>query len=122
MPSTFVAAASNSLVLSSQAVKDRSARQVNFFMGRARSKRQAAAQLREHGRGSPVSLVNGFSRAWYRGSHMRTTYKVLERLGGGGQAEVFRGVAETLQGFKKAVAIKRVLPNLTSNELFVRMF
>ena len=39
---------------------------------------------------------------------MRTTYKVLERLGGGGQAEVFRGVAETLQGFKKAVAIKRV--------------
>ena len=53
---------------------------------------------------------------------MRTTYKVLERLGGGGQAEVFRGVAETLQGFKKAVAIKRVLPNLTSNPQFVAMF
>lgn len=53
---------------------------------------------------------------------MRTTYKVLERLGGGGQAEVFRGVAETLQGFKKAVAIKRILPNLTSNPQFVAMF
>jgi serine/threonine-protein kinase len=53
---------------------------------------------------------------------MRTTYKVLERLGGGGQAEVFRGVAETLQGFKKAVAIKRVLPNLTTNPQFVAMF
>jgi len=53
---------------------------------------------------------------------MRTTYKVLERLGGGGQAEVFRGVAETLQGFKKSVAIKRVLPNLTSNPQFVAMF
>ncbi len=53
---------------------------------------------------------------------MRTTYKVLERLGGGGQAEVFRGVAETLEGFKKAVAIKRVLPNLTTNPQFVAMF
>ncbi|MDQ3341828.1 MAG: serine/threonine protein kinase, partial [Myxococcota bacterium] len=53
---------------------------------------------------------------------MRTTYKVLERLGGGGQAEVFRGVAETLQGFKKSVAIKRILPNLTSNPQFVAMF
>ena len=53
---------------------------------------------------------------------MKTRYTVLERLGGGGQAEVFRGVAESLQGFKKPVAIKRVLPNLTTNELFVRMF
>lgn len=53
---------------------------------------------------------------------MRTTYTVLERLGGGGQAEVFRGVAETVQGFKKAVAIKRVLPHLTSNPQFVAMF
>src|SRR6188508_1139621 len=53
---------------------------------------------------------------------MRTTYKVLERLGGGGQAEVFRGVAESLQGFKKAVAIKRILPNLTKNKKFVSMF
>lgn len=53
---------------------------------------------------------------------MKTRYTVLERLGGGGQAEVFRGVAETLQGFKKAVAIKRVLPHLTNNQQFVAMF
>ena len=53
---------------------------------------------------------------------MRTKYTVLERLGGGGQAEVFRGVAETIEGFKKAVAIKRVLPNLTENPQFVAMF
>ena len=46
---------------------------------------------------------------------MKPRYTVLERLGGGGQAEVFRGTSETLQGFKKSVAIKRVLPNLTSN-------
>jgi len=35
---------------------------------------------------------------------------------------VFRGVAESIQGFRKAVAIKRVLPHLTSNPQFVRMF
>jgi serine/threonine-protein kinase len=53
---------------------------------------------------------------------MKQRYTVLERLGGGGQAEVFRGVMESMQGFKKPVAIKRVLPNLTNNPLFVRMF
>ena len=53
---------------------------------------------------------------------MQTSYKILERLGGGGQAEVFRGIAETVQGFKKSVAIKRVLPHLTSNPQFVAMF
>jgi serine/threonine-protein kinase len=37
-------------------------------------------------------------------------------------AEVFRGVAESLQGFKKSVAIKRILPNLTKNKKFVSMF
>jgi eukaryotic-like serine/threonine-protein kinase len=53
---------------------------------------------------------------------MKTTYTVLERLGGGGQAEVFRGTAESIKGFKKSVAIKRVLPNLTANPQFVAMF
>src|SRR4051812_21692953 len=53
---------------------------------------------------------------------MKPQYKVLERLGGGGQAEVFRGISESIQGFKKSVAIKRVLPNLTSNQQFVAMF
>jgi len=53
---------------------------------------------------------------------MKSQYKVLERLGGGGQAEVFRGISESIQGFKKAVAIKRVLSNLTSNQQFVAMF
>jgi serine/threonine-protein kinase len=46
----------------------------------------------------------------------------LERLGGGGQAEVFRGISESLEGYKKAVAIKRVLPHLNTNERFVAMF
>ena len=53
---------------------------------------------------------------------MRARYTTLERLGGGGQAEVFKGVAETIQGFRKSVAIKRVLPNLATNPRFVAMF
>ena len=53
---------------------------------------------------------------------VQTKYTVLDRLGGGGQAEVFRGMAESIQGYKKAVAIKRVLPHLTSNPQFVAMF
>jgi serine/threonine-protein kinase len=53
---------------------------------------------------------------------VQARYTILERLGGGGQAEVFKGFAESMQGFKKPVAIKRVLPNLTSNDKFVAMF
>ncbi|MBI5482822.1 MAG: protein kinase [Deltaproteobacteria bacterium] len=49
-------------------------------------------------------------------------YKVTERIDAGGMAEVFRGVAESIQGFKKAVAIKRILPNLTRKPKFVAMF
>jgi serine/threonine protein kinase len=53
---------------------------------------------------------------------MQARYTILERLGGGGQAEVFRGVAESMQGFKKPVAIKRVLPHLSTNPVFAAMF
>ncbi len=53
---------------------------------------------------------------------MRERYTITERLDQGGMAEVFRGVAEGIEGFKKAVAIKRILPNLTKNQKFVSMF
>ncbi len=53
---------------------------------------------------------------------MRDRYQITERLDHGGMAEVFRGVAESMEGFKKAVAIKRILPNLTKNQKFVSMF
>ncbi len=49
-------------------------------------------------------------------------YRVIERLESGGMAEVFRGEAESLAGFKKLVAIKRVLPHLAQNDKFIRMF
>jgi serine/threonine-protein kinase len=53
---------------------------------------------------------------------MRDRYTITERIDHGGMAEVFRGVAESMEGFKKAVAIKRILPNLTKNQKFVSMF
>jgi eukaryotic-like serine/threonine-protein kinase len=49
-------------------------------------------------------------------------YRLTERIAAGGMAEVFKGVAESLQGFRKNVAIKRILPNLTKNQKFVTMF
>src|SRR4029078_2570239 len=48
-------------------------------------------------------------------------YRITERVAAGGMAEVFRGVAESLQGFKKNIAIKRILPSLTKNKKFVAM-
>src|SRR5215468_910762 len=49
-------------------------------------------------------------------------YQITERIDAGGMAEVFRGVAESLQGFKKNVAIKRILPHLCKNKKFISMF
>src|SRR5438552_10550759 len=53
---------------------------------------------------------------------MADRYTITERVDQGGMAEVFRGVAESIQGFKKAVAIKRILPKLSKNKKFVSMF
>ena len=53
---------------------------------------------------------------------MRDRYTITERLDHGGMAEVFRGVAESMEGFKKNVAIKRILPSLTKNPKFISMF
>jgi eukaryotic-like serine/threonine-protein kinase len=49
-------------------------------------------------------------------------YRVLKRLEAGGMAEVFVGEAVSVQGFRKRVAIKRVLPHLAQNESFIQMF
>ena len=53
---------------------------------------------------------------------MADRYSITERVDAGGMAEVFRGVAESIQGFKKNVAIKRILPSLVRNKKFVSMF
>lgn len=49
-------------------------------------------------------------------------YRVLERIAAGGMAEVFRAESAGLEGFKKKVAIKRVLPHLAGKKEFIGMF
>src|SRR6187551_3523773 len=49
-------------------------------------------------------------------------YKVLEKVASGGMAEVFRAESAGLEGFKKTVAIKRVLPHLSEKKQFIGMF
>ncbi|PID38056.1 MAG: hypothetical protein CSA65_03450 [Proteobacteria bacterium] len=49
-------------------------------------------------------------------------YRIIDKLDSGGMAEIYRAEAEMIQGLKKTVAIKRILPHLTKNEKFVAMF
>lgn len=52
----------------------------------------------------------------------RQRYKIVEKLDAGGMAEIYRAKAITIDGFEKAVAIKRILPSLCSQPKFVNMF
>lgn len=49
-------------------------------------------------------------------------YRIVRRLDAGGMAEVFLGRSVSMEGFEKAVAIKRVLPSLSANAKFINMF
>ena len=49
-------------------------------------------------------------------------YRVIERIAAGGMAEVYRAESAGLEGFKKTVAIKRVLPHLSKKKKFIGMF
>src|SRR6478609_843245 len=49
-------------------------------------------------------------------------YRVLERRASGGMGEVFLAESAGIEGFKKNVAIKRVLPHLSEKKRFISMF
>jgi serine/threonine-protein kinase len=49
-------------------------------------------------------------------------YRLGERIGGGGMAEVFRATLIGAEGFSRPVAIKRMLPSLSSDPAFGEMF
>jgi serine/threonine protein kinase len=49
-------------------------------------------------------------------------YRLDQRLGGGGMAEVFLASTMGAEGFSRKVAIKRVLPGYSDNEAFAKMF
>ncbi len=53
---------------------------------------------------------------------MADRYRPLYKLDSGGMAEVYVAEAESVAGFTKKVAIKRILPALLKEERFVRMF
>lgn len=49
-------------------------------------------------------------------------YKLDERIAVGGMAEVWRASMLGMEGFRKTVAIKKILPHLAENSEFVAMF
>ena len=49
-------------------------------------------------------------------------YRLLERLGQGGMAEVFKAKSFGVEGFEKVLVIKRILPELGRSQEFVDMF
>ncbi|HEY8427853.1 MAG TPA: serine/threonine-protein kinase [Sandaracinaceae bacterium] len=49
-------------------------------------------------------------------------YELVERIGVGGMAEVFKAVQRGVAGFERVVAIKRILPSIAADPEIVRMF
>ena len=49
-------------------------------------------------------------------------YVLLDRINVGGMAEVFKAKAFGVEGFEKIVAIKRILPTMSEDDEFIKMF
>ena len=49
-------------------------------------------------------------------------YQLIGRLAKGGMAEAYLALAGEMSGLRSLVVVKRILPHLSSNEQFVRMF
>ncbi len=49
-------------------------------------------------------------------------YILLEKVGSGGMAELFKAKKLGIEGFERVLAIKRILPHLSSDEEFIDMF
>jgi serine/threonine-protein kinase len=49
-------------------------------------------------------------------------YQLLDRVGAGGMAEVFRAIAQGVQGFEREFVIKRIRPDKSDSPNFVQMF
>jgi serine/threonine-protein kinase len=60
---------------------------------------------------SPIPLGERFGR-----------YVLLEQIGRGGMAEVYRAVAQGLEGFQRVFVIKRILRDRSASPEFVEMF
>ena len=49
-------------------------------------------------------------------------YELVEKIAVGGMAEVFRAISTSIGGFRKPVALKRILPHLSTDAEFVSLF
>ena len=49
-------------------------------------------------------------------------YQLLERIGKGGMAEVFRALAQGMEGFERIFVVKRIRPDKSDSPKFVQMF
>jgi len=49
-------------------------------------------------------------------------YQIIGRLATGGMAEVYLAVSGEIPGFRTLAVVKRILPHLSSNNQFIRMF
>jgi len=49
-------------------------------------------------------------------------YRLVDMIGKGGMAEVFRAVAQGMQGFERVFVIKRIRPDRSDSPKFVQMF
>ena len=64
----------------------------------------------------PFAVRSGRARG---GQYVNTTfgrYRLLDRLGQGGMAEVFKAKSYGVEGFEKVVVIKRILPELAQSD------
>jgi len=49
-------------------------------------------------------------------------YILLEKVASGGMAELFRAKKLGIEGIKQVLAVKRILPRLSADEEFIKMF
>ena len=49
-------------------------------------------------------------------------YLLMDKIATGGMAELYRAKMTGIQGFEKLIAIKRILPHLTTDENLVKAF
>ncbi len=64
----------------------------------------------EQGRNAAETLPRRFGK-----------YELLEKIGAGGMAEIFRARMISIEGFEKLLVVKRILPGFAANRAFVKM-
>ncbi|MSP62429.1 MAG: hypothetical protein EXR72_19275 [Myxococcales bacterium] len=68
------------------------------------------------------SPTSAGSRSAPRSGGKLGKYQLIERLGRGGMAEVWKAQSSLPGGFKRTLVVKRILTHLAEDEQFVRMF